>query len=50
MKKLLLALALIYFCYTSNSYAGSIIVCDNTRDGQDTTAVAIDNKLSLIHI
>jgi hypothetical protein len=49
MKKILLALALICFCYTSNSYAGTIIVCDNVRDGQDRTAVAIDNKKKTIN-
>ena len=29
---------------SGNGYSKNIIVCDNDRDGQDTTAVAIDNK------
>jgi hypothetical protein len=47
MKKLL-SILILGLLLTGNVYAGTIIVCDNVRDGQDRTAVAIkDNKKTI---
>jgi len=50
MKKIFSTILVLGLWLTGNVYAESnIIVCDNDRDGQDTTAVAIDKKKKTIN-